>query len=175
MIMTSGVNFGMKRSMPHLLGISFGFPLMAILLGLGFNNLLSMYPIIHESIKVIGILYLVYLALLIAHSSPRSLESNVTKPISFIKAALFQWLNPKAWIMAIGAISAYTTVSSNFLIQVLYIVAIPCLCLWLFFGATLKKYLTSSKHQNIFNRAMAMLLVISVLPALLSMVIERVT
>jgi threonine/homoserine/homoserine lactone efflux protein len=180
MIMASGVNFGIRRSIPHLLGVCFGFPPMVISLGLGFNHVLSMYPIIHESIKVIGVLYLLYLAWLIANSSPSSLDSDIAKPISFIKAALFQWLNPKAWVMAIGAISAYTSITSNIFMQILYIalvffiVAFPCLCVWLFFGTTLKKYLTNIKHQKMFNKVMASILVLSVVPAIHAVVNEIV-
>lgn len=175
MIMASGVNFGAKKSIPHLLGICFGFPPMILVLGLGFNAILSTYPIIHESIQIIGVLYLLYLAWLIANSSPSSLDGVVPKPSSFIKAALFQWLNPKAWIMAMGAISAYTSAGSNFLGQILYItfvffaVAIPCLSIWLILGTKLKRYLQAAKHQQIFNKSMATLLVISILPVLVTL------
>lgn len=176
MIMASGVNFGAKQSFPHLLGICFGFPPMLIALGLGFNSIFSMYPIIHEGIKIIGVLYLLYLAWLIANSSPSSLDSTIAKPITFTKAALFQWLNPKAWVMAMGAISAYTSTDSNFLMQIMYIalvffiVAFPCLCVWLFFGTKLKRHLKSVKHQQIFNKSMALLLVVSILPVLSALV-----
>jgi len=176
MIMASGVNFGVKQSIPHLLGVCFGFPPMIIVLGLGFNTILSTYPIIHEAVKMIGVLYLFYLAWLIAKSSPSSLDKTIAKPITFIKAALFQWLNPKAWVMAIGAISVYTSASSNFLMQILYIAlvfliaAFPCQCIWLLFGTKLKKYLKSDKHQQIFNKSMAALLVVSILPVLSSLV-----
>lgn len=177
MIMASGVNFGAKQSFPHLLGICFGFPPMLIALGLGFNHIFSMYPLLHESIKVIGVLYLLYLAWLIANSSPSSLDNTIAKPITFTKAALFQWLNPKAWVMAMGAISAYTSTGSNFLMQILYIalvffiVAFPCLSVWLFFGTKLKKYLKSVQHQQIFNKSMAALLVISILPVIKTLIV----
>lgn len=181
MIMASGVNFGVKQSIPHLLGVCLGFPPMIIILGLGFNTVLSTYPIIHDAVKAIGILYLLYLAWLIANASPSSLDKNIAKPITFIKAALFQWLNPKAWVMAIGAISVYTSTSSNFLLQILYIAlvfliaALPCQFIWLLFGTKLKRYLKSVKHQQIFNKLMALLLVISVLPILSTFVETIIT
>ncbi|WP_441004114.1 LysE family translocator [Pseudocolwellia agarivorans] len=170
MIMTSGLNHGVKFSLPHLLGICFGFPIMVILVGLGIGVFFEMYPMLHEIIKIFGIIYLLYLSWLIAVSSPTSLDGGISNPLSFIQAALFQWVNPKAWVMAAGAVSAYTTVSTDIFIQVLYIalaffvVSFPSVGVWLVFGAGLKKYLKSPKHQKIFNVSMAILLVGSVLP-----------
>jgi len=176
MIMTSGLNYGVKNSIPHLLGICFGFPVMVIIVGLGFSVVFEMYPLFHEAIKIFGVLYLLYLAWLIASSSPVSLEGTKSKPLSFAQAALFQWVNPKAWVVATGAVSAYTTVSSDVLGQVVYIalafllVAFPSLGVWLIFGVGIKKYLKSAKHQKIFNLTMALLLIVSVLPVLIEIV-----
>jgi threonine/homoserine/homoserine lactone efflux protein len=170
MIMTSGLNHGVKFSLPHLLGICFGFPIMVILVGLGIGVFFEMYPMLHEIIKIFGILYLLYLSWLIAVSSPTSLDGDISNPFSFIQAALFQWVNPKAWVMAAGAVSTYTTVSTDIFIQVVYIalaffvVSFPSVGVWLIFGAGLKKYLKSPKHQKIFNVSMAILLVGSILP-----------
>lgn len=172
MIMTSGLNYGIKNSIPHLLGICFGFPVMVIIVGLGFSVVFEMYPLFHEAIKVFGVLYLLYLAWLIASSSPVSLEGKKSKPLSFTQAALFQWVNPKAWVVATGAVSAYTSVSSDIIGQVVYIalafllVAFPSLGVWLIFGVGIKKYLKSPKHQKTFNFSMALLLIGSVLPVL---------
>jgi len=96
MIMTSGLNHGIKNSIPHLLGICFGFPIMVVLIGLGFVVVFKMYPLFHEILKILGVIYLSYLAWLIASSSPTSLEGKKSKPFSFTQAALFQWVNPKA-------------------------------------------------------------------------------
>lgn len=176
MIMTSGLNYGVKNSIPHLLGICFGFPVMVIIIGLGFSVVFEMYPLFHEAIKVFGVLYLLYLAWLIASSSPVSLEGKKSKPLSFTQAALFQWVNPKAWVVATGAVSAYTSVSSDIIGQVVYIalaflfVAFPSLGIWLIFGVGIKKYLKSPKHQKIFNLSMALLLIGSVLPVLKELV-----
>ena len=180
MIMTSGLNYGVKNSIPHLLGICFGFPAMVIMVGLGFSVVFEMYPLIHEVIKVIGIAYLLYLAWLIASSSPTSLEVESSKRFSFTQAALFQWVNPKAWVMATGAVSAYTSITADIFSQVLFIalaffiVAFPCVGIWLFFGVGLKKYLNSPKHQKIFNLSMALLLVASVIPVLKELVVQYV-
>jgi len=172
MIMSSGLNYGIKKSMPHLLGICFGFPAMVIMVGLGFSIVFEMYPLFHEVIKVLGVVYLLYLAWLIASSSPTSLEGANSKAFSFTQAALFQWVNPKAWVMATSAVSAYTSLSSDIFFQVIFIalaffvVAFPCVGIWLVFGVGLKKYLKSEKHQKIFNLSMALLLIASVLPVL---------
>ena len=180
MIMTSGLNYGVKNSIPHLLGISFGFPAMVIMVGLGFSVVFEMYPLFHEVIKVLGVAYLLYLAWLIASSSPTSLEVENSKPLSFTQAALFQWINPKAWVMATGAVSAYTSIASDIFSQVIFIalaffiVAFPCVGIWLVFGVGLKKYLNSPKHQKIFNLSMALLLIGSVFPVLKELVVQYV-
>jgi len=180
MIMTSGLNYGIKKSMPHFLGICFGFPIMVILVGLGFSVIFENYPITHEIIKVLGVVYLIYLAWLIASSAPASLESIHSKPFSFIQAASFQWVNPKAWVMATGAVAAYTTVSTNVFTQVIYIalaffiVAFPCVGIWLYFGSALKRYLKSTRHQKMFNVSMAFLLVASVFPVLQELINQYV-
>lgn len=176
MIMTSGLNYGVKNSIPHLLGICFGFPVMVIIVGSGFSVIFEKYPLINDVIKIFGVLYLLYLAWLIASSSPVSLEGENAKPLGFTQAALFQWVNPKAWVVATGAITAYTTMSSDFFAQVIYIalafliVAIPSLSIWLIFGVGIKRYLKSASHQKIFNLSMALLLVCSVLPVLKDLV-----
>jgi threonine/homoserine/homoserine lactone efflux protein len=181
MIMTSGLNYGVKKSIPHLLGICFGFPVMVIVIGFGFSIVLERYPLFNEIIKVLGIVYLLYLAWLIASSSPVSLEGRKSKPLSFTQAALFQWVNPKAWVVATGAVSAYTSVSSDIFTQVIFIalafliVAIPSLGTWLIFGVGIKKYLKSPKHQKVFNLSMALLLIVSVLPILIKLVEQYVT
>ncbi|WP_415229374.1 LysE family translocator [Psychromonas sp.] len=180
MIMTSGLNHGVKDSIPHLLGICFGFPAMVIMVGLGFSVVFEMYPLFHEAIKVLGVAYLLYLAWLIASSQPTSLEVKKAKPLSFTQAALFQWVNPKAWVMATGAVSAYTSISSDIFSQVIFIalaffiVAFPCVGIWLVFGVGLKKYLNSPKHQKIFNLSMALLLIGSVFPVVKELFIQYI-
>ena len=173
MIMTSGLNFGVKRSMPHLLGICLGFPLMVVAVGLGFSAVFEKFPIVHEIIKVLGVTYLLYLAWLVASSAPTSMEGDKkSNPLTFMQAALFQWVNPKAWVMATGAIAAYTSQDTTMLLQVMvislsfFVVSFPCVGVWLIFGSGLKRFLTEAKYQRVFNISMALLLVVSVLPVL---------
>lgn len=181
MIMASGLNFGKRKSFPHYLGICIGFPTMVALVGLGFGVIFDKYPLIHELIKVVGIIYLLYLSWLIANSAPKSLESAESKPVSFWQAVLFQWVNPKAWIMATGAVAAYTSATSDIYVQVLlialvfFLVSFPCIGSWLFFGVWLKKFLKEQLHQRVFNISMASLLVISILPITYDLIREYVT
>ena len=178
MIMTSGLNFGIKKSLPHFFGICLGFPVMVILVGLGFSLLFTKYPLFHETIKIAGVLYLIYLAWLVAHSAEASSVNKPAKPLSFINAALFQWVNPKAWVMATGAISAYTSAASDIAIQVISIavifclMAFPCVGTWMVFGAGLRKYLHDPKHQKAFNITMASLLIMSIIPVINELITE---
>jgi threonine/homoserine/homoserine lactone efflux protein len=176
MIMASGVNFGIKKSLPHLLGICLGFPIMVIAIGLGFGLVFQAYPLLHTLIKVIGIIYLLYLAWLIASAKPSVINADVSKPLRFQQAVLFQWVNPKAWVMATGAISAYTSSGDAMLGQVLFIAfafsvtAGISVGIWLIFGAGLKRYLDDPLHYRVFNIAMAMLLVSSMSPVIVNLI-----
>ncbi len=174
MLMTSGVNFGIKSSVPHLLGICIGFPSMVLAIGLGMTALFTAFPELHTVIRYLGIGYMLYLAYLIASASSQLEGKTKPKPLSFIQAAAFQWVNPKAWVMALGAVATFTSMQSALAPQALTIalvfmtVAFPCALVWLYFGLLLKKLLQSAKHQRLFNITMALLLVISILPMMAS-------
>jgi threonine/homoserine/homoserine lactone efflux protein len=175
MLMTSGMNFGIKNSMPHMLGVCIGFPVMVILIGLGFSIVFEHYPALHEVIKIIGVAYLLYLSWLIASADPDKLEGKKSKPFTFIQAALFQWVNPKAWVVATSAISAYTTLKDDVYGQVFIIAgafifsALITANTWLIFGKGIKHVLQSAKQQRLFNITMALVLVASVLPVILQL------
>lgn len=175
MIMSSGVNYGTKASMPHYLGICLGFPLMVLLVGLGFGVVFDRYPNLHQLIKVAGVLYLLWLAWQIASAEPKAIEKGERKPLSFWQAVLFQWVNAKAWVMATGAVAAFTTVQGNAFMEVFAItlafllVAFPCVGLWLVLGSVLRKILTNPIMQRIFNISMGLLLVASIVPVLIEL------
>ncbi|QYJ99233.1 LysE family translocator [Shewanella alkalitolerans] len=170
MLMTSGVNFGIRLSLPHLAGICIGFPCMVLAIGLGLSAVFQAYPLLHLIIKYVGIAYLLYLAWLIANSSSRMEGKQTAKPLSFLQAAAFQWVNPKGWIMAVGAIATFTVMDKPLTPQVLTIasvffsVALPCALVWLGFGVALKRLLKHQGQQKAFNIAMALLLVASIIP-----------
>ncbi len=172
MLMASGMNFGIKKSIPHILGVCIGFPIMVILIGLGFSIMFEQYPILHEVIKILGLVYLLFLSWLIASASPDKLENKKSKPFTLLQAALFQWVNPKAWVIATSSISAYTTLTDDIYWQVLLIAAIFFFAAvissstWLVFGKGIKQVLQSPKQQRFFNISMALILVVSVFPVI---------
>lgn len=172
MIMSSGVNYGVKASVPHWLGICLGFPFMVLLVGFGFGVVFDRYPHLHQLIKILGTLYLLWLAWRIASAEPKAIEQGKSKPFSFFQAVLFQWVNGKAWVMATGAIAAFTSVTGVYWQQVSIItlafllVAFPCVGVWLLFGASLRTILTKPLFQRIFNIAMAIILLLSVVPVI---------
>ena len=173
--MASGLNFGIRKSIPHLFGVVLGFPVMIILIGLGFELVFEKIPLLHYIIKIIGIIYLIYLAWRVATSARQPQEGRKVTPLQFWQAVLFQWVNPKAWIMATGAIAAYTSLESDFFTQVLIIaltfmvVAFPCAGSWLVFGSSLKRFLQKPAYQHAFNISMALLLIASIMPVVIGM------
>jgi len=172
MIMSSGVSHGWRRSIPHLIGINTGFPVMVVAVGLGLGGFLHSYPVFYSLLRPIGVAYLLYLAWRIA-SAPVDVDAaHLGKPLSVLEAALFQWFNPKAWTMVIGAVVTYATVSGNYLIQILIIalafmiLGTPCTGSWLWLGVSLKRILPGPKQLRVFNLAMAILLAVSILPVI---------
>jgi threonine/homoserine/homoserine lactone efflux protein len=124
MLMASGLNYGTRRSLPHYFGIVLGFPLMILAVGLGIAQIFDAYPALHTLLKIVGAGYLSFLAYKIA-TAPVGLEAVKSgKPFTFLQAAAFQWVNPKAWVMAVGAIATYTVIGSNYSTQVALISAL---------------------------------------------------
>ena len=167
MIMASGLNFGVRRSVPHLVGICFGFPTLVIAIGFGAGYLFDRFPNLHEMIKLIGVLYLSYLAWRIATAVPGHSAGDRSKPFTIIEAALFQWVNPKAWIMATSAIATYTTVGQELapqigmIVLVFFLMTWPAAGAWLLFGTSLQRILATPVKLRVFNVSMAMLLLAS--------------
>lgn len=178
MVMTSGVNFGVKKTMPLLLGICVGFTIMLLLVGLGFGQLFNLFPQLDVVIKTLGTAYLLYLAWQIAQSGNVSVAGGQSKPLGFMKGALFQWVNGKAWVVAIGAISAFTTVGDTYMSQNLtiamtfFVASFPCVGVWLMFGSVLRQYLQKPSYLRLFNLTMSILLAISVLPVVIDIAAE---
>jgi threonine/homoserine/homoserine lactone efflux protein len=171
MLTASGVNFGFRRSVPHILGITFGFPAMLVAVGLGAAGVLQTSPGLHAVLKWCGAGYLLWLAWGIAHTAPESPGGQGTAqgaPMSFLGAALFQWVNPKAWVMLAGALPAFTTVGGTLwreiaLMAIAFALAcLPSCALWCGFGVAIGRLLGSPRALRVFNLAMAALLVLSV-------------
>lgn len=170
MIMSSGLNFGIRSSLPHLFGICFGFPSMFLAIGFGVGYVFEVLPWLHQAIKVFGIAYLIYLSWLIATSNTSTSTVAQSKPFTFLQAALFQWVNPKAWIMGTSALATFTTGGENIYQQVLvlalvfFIFTFPSAGSWLFLGRSLKRIISNPLQQRVFNISMALLLVGSIVP-----------
>ena len=173
MLMATGANFGARSALPHASGIVLGFTFMIIAIGLGVAQLFQSYPLAHQLLGGISVIYLVYLAYKTATAST-SLDSPepTGKPITFWQAAAFQWVNPKAWTMALTALTVYAP-SQNFLSVLLVAVVfgginLPCVSLWTLLGQQLQRLLTSRRRLVVFNVSMAVLLVVSLYPVLLT-------
>ncbi len=173
MLMNSGANFGFKKTIPHALGVGVGFTLMIALVGGGIMQLFDTFPLSYQILKVLSICYLLYLAAKIAFSgSSTATKYTKAKPFTFFQAAAFQWVNPKAWTMALTAISVYAP-SMNFsavlLVALVFgTINFPCITSWVVLGQKLQLFLTNTLRLRIFNVTMASLLVCSLYPVVLN-------
>ena len=172
MLTASGANFGFKKSMLHMLGISIGFPVMVAAIGLGFGLVFVKYPSLHMVLKYIGAAYLLWLAWKIMTADKTGDTNGRTKPLTFLQAAAFQWVNPKAWIMAVSAVSTYTSVQGNVYFEVAVITALfalvsfPSTMAWTLIGVGIGRFLDAPVKLRLFNVVMGLLLVGSILPIL---------
>ena len=147
MLLASGVNFGFNRTIPHMLGITCGFFVLVVAVGFGLGAVFQTYPLLYSVLRYVGAAYLLYLAWKIAHSGPVADNADgEAKPISYLGAAAFQWVNPKAWIMAIGAISTYTPMQGYFtnvvvIAAVFAIINLPSVGVWAACGTLLRNVL----------------------------------
>ena len=169
MLMSSGLNFGFKLSIPHMLGVVLGFPLMIVLVGVGLSQVFELVPYSFSVLKILSLSYLLYLAWRIANTKSIGSGEKTTKPLSFIQAALFQWVNPKAWIMALTAISVHTPdarpLYSIFIVAFAFVISgIFSTSSWTLMGDQLNRFLHSPKKLRAVNIIMALLLIISLVP-----------
>ncbi len=172
MLMTSGVKYGVGPTLPHWAGVILGFGLMIAVVGLGLDILFERFPQILPVMRIAGSIYMIWLALKIALAKPMGEVEPGGRPIGFLAAAAFQWVNPKAWVMALSALAAYAGVVDGYTKSVLFIaalcalMAIPCSGVWMVFGASLRRLLTDPRVIRPFNWTMAALLVASIAPVL---------
>ena len=167
MVLSSGLTYGFRRTMPHIAGITIGFAFMVGAVGLGFGTVFLAYPVLQTVLKFAGAAYLVYLAVMIALSGPpKPGEQDRRGPMTFWGAAMFQWVNAKGWVIVIGTITAYAAIASypwNIAIQVALslILGIVSCSVWALFGTALRPVLTSARLVRAFNILMAVLLLAS--------------
>ncbi|WP_441241096.1 LysE family translocator [Tardiphaga sp. 768_D3_N2_1] len=172
MLLASGLNFGFRRTIPHMAGVTFGFAFMIAVTGLGLGAVFTSIPMLQTILKYAGAAYLVYLAVAIGLSGPPDPgEVERRKPMTFLGAALFQWVNVKGWVMAIGTITAYAAVASypwNVVVQVMlsFVMGSLSTIAWALSGTALQSLVKSPRAVRIFNVTMAILLLASLYPVL---------
>jgi threonine/homoserine/homoserine lactone efflux protein len=170
MLLSSGLTYGFRPTIPHIMGITVGFAFMIGAVGLGLGTIFIAYPVLQTVLKYAGVAYLVYLAAVIAMSEPVTPDQdNRRGPMTFWGAAMFQWVNAKRWVMVIGTITAYAAIAAypwNIAIQValsLLLGALSCTA-WALFGSSLRPILSSRRAVRAFNIVMAVLLLASLYP-----------
>jgi threonine/homoserine/homoserine lactone efflux protein len=170
MLLSSGLTYGFRRTLPHITGVVIGVAFMIAAVGLGLGTIFIAYPVLQTILKYAGAAYLIYLAAVIAMSGPAKSDGDVGRgPMTFWGAAVFQWINIKGWVMVIGTITAYAAIADfpwNIVIQtlVLIVVGVPSTVLWALFGSSLRPVLTSPRAVRAFNIVMAVLLLASLYP-----------
>ena len=179
MLLASGVNFGFAASLRHIVGISTGFLVMLLAVGMGLGQVFVAYPLVHGLMKWAGALYMLYLAWSIIRSAAPVSESTSgapatrrLQPLGFWGAAAFQWVNPKAWVMAVGYFSTYVPAGGKWLdvvfTSVLFaLVNLPSCGSWALMGQHLRRFLADARGRTRFNWLMAGLLVASIIPAMM--------
>jgi threonine/homoserine/homoserine lactone efflux protein len=169
LVTASAANFGFRRTVPQMLGITFGFGTMVMAMGLGLAGVVHAEPRLHTVLKYAGAAYLLYLAWRIARADAAGAAARA-RPIGFVEATLFTWMNPKAWVSALGAVAAFTSVGGDLLAESALIAAVlAALCLvstvvWAGFGTVIGRYLASPRARRAFNWSMAGLLALSLIP-----------
>ena len=170
MVLSSGLTYGFRRSLPHIAGVTIGFAFMVGAVGLGFGTIFLAYPVLQTILKYAGAAYLIYLAVVIAMSEPVTPgQDNRRGPMTFWGAAMFQWVNVKGWVMVIGTITAYAGIASfpwNIVIQVALslLLGVASTSTWTLSGSSLRSFMTSPRAVRVFNIVMAVLLLASLYP-----------
>jgi threonine/homoserine/homoserine lactone efflux protein len=171
MLLTSGVNFGFRRTVPHMLGISAGVVVLMLSVGFGLGEVFRRIPVLYTVLETASVAYLLWLAWKIGTSGDIKIKTGERRPMRFHEAIAFQWINPKAWMMVL---TAATTIrlSTDFGLNtvamsvVFYVVGLPCICVWAAFGTSMRRLLADPRRLRAFNIVMALSLVASMYPLL---------
>jgi threonine/homoserine/homoserine lactone efflux protein len=172
MLLASGANFGLRRTVPHMLGISLGHCVMTALIGLGLVHIFTQIPWLRQTLMAICAVYLVYLAWKIANAAPVANTQKRARPFTFLQAAGFQWVNPKAWYMAIYAQTNYAPQDWNTWLAAITValvfaaVNLPSVTIWAWGGVQIRSWLDQPGRLRMFNIIMALLLIGSLYPIL---------
>ncbi|MGY4879461.1 LysE family translocator [Vreelandella aquamarina] len=170
MLLASGANYGFRKTLPHMLGIVIGLSGLILVVGGGLMALLDAYPVLKMALSAASVIYLLWLAWKVASAAPFKSNDEKGAPMTFLQAAAFQWVNPKAWVMGLSAITLYaadTTLLSVFVVAGMFaVISFPAISIWAWFGMVVRQWLTSHLRYRVFNIAMAVLLVGSLYPVL---------
>lgn len=169
MLLASGVNFGFRRTVPHILGISAGVVVLMLSVGFGLGEVFRHAPWLYTALEAASVAYLLWLAWKIGTSGMIKEKSGERRPMRFHEAIAFQWINPKAWMMVLTAattirLSADFGVNTVVLAALFYVIGLPCICLWAAFGTGMRRFLDDPRRLRTFNIAMALALVASMYP-----------
>jgi threonine/homoserine/homoserine lactone efflux protein len=171
--LATAARYGVRAALPLVLGIALGFGFMVAVVGMGLAGPLAHHPAVHAGMRWIGTAWMLVLAWRIARSETAAPSgTNVAAPLGFWGACAFQWINPKAWIMALATAATYTTPGDDLPAQVLLlsaifvVISIPCVGAWALLGAGASTLLTTPRRMRAFNLVMGSLLAASVLPVL---------
>ncbi len=168
MLMTSGANFGFRRTLPHMAGVALGFVVMAVAVGLGLVQVFEGWPAAYTILKVISVVYLLWLAWKLANAAPPEGRGTPSRPMTFLQAVAFQWVNPKAWAMALTAVTAYApgqSVAAVLTVAAVFgAVNLPSVGSWALLGQGMRRVLSTPSRLRAFNWTMAALLVLSLWP-----------
>lgn len=176
LVMASGVNHGFRATIPHMLGVAIGFSLMLLAVGFGLGEVFKAAPQLYTVLKVASLVYLAWLAWKIASAEPMAADAPARgQPMSFLQGAAFQWINPKAWVICLSVVAAYTVAdryTSSMLLMAALFVAINLICLvvWTGFGVGLRALLQDARRVRIFNILMALLLIASLWPMIADLI-----
>jgi threonine/homoserine/homoserine lactone efflux protein len=172
MVLTSGANWGLLRTMPHIMGIVLGFPVMILGVGIGVSALFEAAPWLHTVLKYVAFVYLCWLAWRIATAARPGESRGIQRPLNLWEAAAFQWVNPKGWALVVSGTAMFVDPAGNKLLQIIgiaalfAIVVLPNGVAWAVFGRGIARFLSNDTRRRWFNIAMAVLLVASTVPAL---------
>lgn len=173
MLMTSGINFGFGRTVPHMLGVAIGFTLMILLVGVGITRIFDAIPGTYTAIRYASVAYLLFMAWQIATTRPKPIADaegvESGKPFTFVQAVLFQWVNPKAWTMGLTAVSAYIprdhpTLGLLVVSGVFGVVTVPTVVVWTVMGVKMRRFLSDPVKMRAFNIVAALVLIATLYP-----------